>query len=236
MKLRTGITPTSRYAKIFNPQYSQNLNNPHIICLKSSGTPYLLFCTQINDTNLAYSEFIGTYSNFFNKNFPLKKVSRSRDKNKKWITKGLRISIKTKNKLLKKKYGNPSNENITRYNEYNKILQKSLFKAENMYYNDILSNRHESNSRFWKLFGNIISPHKQKKHTTIDKVLQGDQMITDPKSISEAFNNHFVSIGKKLTDQFITNDDFSCYMRQNCINSIFLETVTADEILKNDDQ
>ena len=54
LHLKTGITFRSRYARLFNPQYSNNLNNPHIICLKSSGTPYLLFCTQINDTNYCF--------------------------------------------------------------------------------------------------------------------------------------------------------------------------------------
>lgn len=43
-----------RYAKIYNQQYSRNLNNPHIICLKSSGTPYLLYCTQINEVNYCF--------------------------------------------------------------------------------------------------------------------------------------------------------------------------------------
>ena len=51
MKLRTSLTPTSRYAKIFNPDYSKNLNNPHISCLKTYGTPYLLFFTKINSVN-----------------------------------------------------------------------------------------------------------------------------------------------------------------------------------------
>jgi hypothetical protein len=46
-----GIQYNSRYAKVYNEQYSRNLNNPHIICLKSSGTPYLLYCTQINNVN-----------------------------------------------------------------------------------------------------------------------------------------------------------------------------------------
>ena len=46
----------SRYAKVFNDKFSKNLNNPHIYCLKSSGTPYLLFLNQINGTN--YSFFI----------------------------------------------------------------------------------------------------------------------------------------------------------------------------------
>ena len=43
MKLKCGNKQyNSRYAKVYNEQYSKNLNNPHIICLKSSGTPYLL--------------------------------------------------------------------------------------------------------------------------------------------------------------------------------------------------
>merc|ERR1711942_437380 len=101
-----------------------------------------------------------------------------------------------------------------------------------MGYLDILSNKHESNTRFWKLFGNIISPHKRKKHVKIEKVLQGDEMITDPKRISEVFNNHFVSIGKKLTDKFDSNDEFKRYMKHNCTNSIYLEPINTEEIIK----
>ena len=54
LNLKTGIEYKSRYAKVYNQQYSKNLNNPHIICVKSSGTPYLLFCTQINDINYCF--------------------------------------------------------------------------------------------------------------------------------------------------------------------------------------
>ena len=52
MKLKCGgIQYNSRYAKVYNDQYAHNLNNPHVICLKSSGTPYLLYSTQINGVN-----------------------------------------------------------------------------------------------------------------------------------------------------------------------------------------
>jgi len=54
MNIKTQIQYNSRYAKIFNEQFKKNLNNPHVICLKSSGTPYLLFCTQINDVNYCF--------------------------------------------------------------------------------------------------------------------------------------------------------------------------------------
>jgi len=52
--LCSGIKYNSRYAKVFNEQFSKNLNNPHIFFLKSSGTPYLLFLTQINDVNYGF--------------------------------------------------------------------------------------------------------------------------------------------------------------------------------------
>lgn len=52
--LCSGIKYNSRYAKVYNEQYSKNLNNPHIICLKTSGTPYLLLLSQINNTNYCF--------------------------------------------------------------------------------------------------------------------------------------------------------------------------------------
>ena len=52
--LCSGLKYNSRYAKVFNEQFSQNLNNPHVFFLKSSGTPYLLFLTQINGVNYGF--------------------------------------------------------------------------------------------------------------------------------------------------------------------------------------
>jgi len=49
-----GILYTSRYAKVYNEQYAENLSNPHVLCIKSSGAPYLLFLTQLNDINYCF--------------------------------------------------------------------------------------------------------------------------------------------------------------------------------------
>ena len=54
LKTKTSISFDSRYAKIYNDKFKKNLNNPHIMCVKSSGTPYLLFCTQINNVNYCF--------------------------------------------------------------------------------------------------------------------------------------------------------------------------------------
>lgn len=51
---KTSITYKTRYARMFNQQYLKNFNNPHILCLKTIGSPYLLYCTQINDVNYCF--------------------------------------------------------------------------------------------------------------------------------------------------------------------------------------
>ena len=45
---------SDRYAKVYNDRYINNLKNPHIICLKSSGTPYLMYITKLNNTNYCF--------------------------------------------------------------------------------------------------------------------------------------------------------------------------------------
>ena len=52
--LCSGMKYDGRYAKVYNDQFSKNLNNPHIFFLKSSGTPYLLFLSQIDGTNYCF--------------------------------------------------------------------------------------------------------------------------------------------------------------------------------------
>ena len=51
---RTNITYKYRYAKMYNSQFQKNFNNPHLLCLKTIGSPYLLYCTQINDVNYCF--------------------------------------------------------------------------------------------------------------------------------------------------------------------------------------
>ena len=100
LNLKTGIKYDTRYAKVYNEQFKKNLNNPHIFCLKSSGTPYLLFCTQINDVNYSflidkkikdgyeYPKIFIVHYRFDPELFQgtLFEVELTRDKNSKWFT------------------------------------------------------------------------------------------------------------------------------------------------------
>jgi len=55
-----------------------------------------------SDANSAYDIFNDTIIALFNKHFPLRRKSRKSAKDKRWITKGLKMSSKIKSKLCKK--------------------------------------------------------------------------------------------------------------------------------------
>ena len=74
---------------------------------------------------------MSTYSNIYDKCFPLKVLTRKKAKlaSKRWITRGLLVSIKAKSKLYKKFLNNPNNLNDCKYKKFkNKLthLLKSL--------------------------------------------------------------------------------------------------------------
>ena len=62
----------------------------------------------ITDVDRAYDIFSENYTRLFNKYFPFVKQSRKSFKDKPYITSGIKVSIKYKNKLYKKYLNNPN--------------------------------------------------------------------------------------------------------------------------------
>jgi len=54
MKIKCGVDFSTNYAKLFNVRFAKNLNNPHVVCVKTTGAPYFLFCTRINEIGYTF--------------------------------------------------------------------------------------------------------------------------------------------------------------------------------------
>ena len=63
-----------------------------------------------------YDEFISVIRNMYQRAFPLVRVSRKRWRDKRWLTKGLKVSIKRKNIMYKKCVLQPDNIPKAKYN------------------------------------------------------------------------------------------------------------------------
>ena len=71
----------------------------------------LLLEEDVTDVDSTYDTFSTNYCNLLNKYFPYVKVSRKAIKDKPYITNGIKVSIKTRNKLYKKYLNTPNETN-----------------------------------------------------------------------------------------------------------------------------
>ena len=135
------------YLIIYNENCNVKNQRPMIrIFSEKNKAKFLEFLRNVNwesvhslsDANEAYNEFADIVYSGFEKFFPFTKLSRSKSKDKKWITEALRKSSKTKNKLYKKWLISKSLVDETNYKNYRKICRKVAAEAENTYYISML--------------------------------------------------------------------------------------------------
>ena len=149
-----------------------------------------------DDVNKRFDFFHNNLTNMFYESFPLVRKSRKRAKDKKWITSGIRISIRHKNRLYKKKIQSPNLRNITNYKEYKNRLDTIMKEAEENFLKTLFNDTKTAVNRLWKTLGSIINPSKIKKKKSLDKLIVGNDIITDKTDISNLMNNYFCTIGK----------------------------------------
>ena len=77
----------------------------------------------------------------------------------------------------------------------------------------------------------IISCKSSNNKNIPSKILIGESELSDTKSIANAFNDFFVNIGNNLVSTINSADSPISFMPQPQINSLFLESVTSNEII-----
>ena len=184
------------------------------------------------NTDEKYECFIKNFLSCFEKSFPLKRLSKKRNKDKKWITSAIRVSIRHKERLYNKQIKKPTLQNKETYKSYNKVLSQCIEKAEEFYYTSIIANNKNSATKMWQTVGSILNPEKTKKRCTITKLIYEDKEVFTSKDIANSFNDFFCNIGKKLASSIKTDQNFHEYLGTPNPHTLFLRPITANEITK----
>ena len=146
-----------------------------------------------------------------------------------WLTEGLKKSIKNKNKLYRISLKHPTCYNITKYKDYKNKLSSILKKKEKMYYqSEIVANK-TNIRKVWEIIKQVINRKKGLK--IHDKFMHNNNLITDPKSIADGFNNYFVNIGPTLASKIPENNlSHKQFLPDSIEPSLFLKPTNELEI------
>ena len=171
------------------------------------------------------------------KHAPIKteKKRESKTISKPWITRGIKTSIKKRDKLYKQmiKAKNKQHKLIKHesYKKYrNKIIELIRQSKEN-YYQRYFDQNKKNSKTIWQGIHEIISSRKNKNGGNVSAIISDDNTITNPVEIAQNFNNFFTSIGTNLQKKIPpTKKIFTDYLKKPNSENLTRAPTTSDEI------
>jgi hypothetical protein len=162
----------------------------------------------------AFNEFYRILDDRFEEHFPEVPCKIRKDLNPQnpFMTSALLISRKNKNKLAAKKNKSPSEENIKKYKDFNRVYRSLIRKSKADYYEQKFTEYSNNMKKTWDLIRDILG--KQKKDFVFPETFFHEGNIyTGNDDISNGFNDFFCNIGFNLANELgESTKDFTDYL------------------------
>ena len=186
------------------------------------------------DSNAKWDLFLNLIQKRFDESFPLKKLSKTKCKDKYWITNSIKKSTRIKEKLFKIWKINPTTYNRNKYISYKNCLNKIINNAKKMHYLRIFSDD-KNNKKTWQEINKLLNGNNS-SNLHIESLKLNEVSVTDANLIADILNKHFSSVGDKMNNAFNSIADDTTFNigdmpdELNC--SILLRKTNHSEISK----
>ena len=186
--------------------------------------------TSNDDPNTMCCNFIEIFLKTLNVHAPLRKKTRKEQQlsKKPWITKGVLMSNKTKNKLCIQMLKTNNEETKTHW----KVYRISRRKQTQLHYNTKINQVQHNGGLLWKTIKDIIK-YKNTKQQGITVIKdENDELIDNPQQMSNIFNEYFSNLGRNMASK-IPNPSSSqspTSSLQTFNKSFFLKPISVEEV------
>ena len=181
-----------------------------------------------------FDTFNSEQMKIIDKHIPLKQLSRKdvKHRSKPWITSGIKTSLKIKNNLYKKYIKSRTVYYHQKFKLYRNKINRLIKISKKDYYNKYFMSNKSNMKNIWKGIKQIINSKPRGSSSSPSKILEGENVLTDSKSIANAFNNFFANIGNNLATSMPSVEATPMdSMSNQQLNSIFLNPITSEEII-----
>ena len=159
-------------------------------------------------TQEKYDTFVEIYQKHYNSAFPKTRPRRKNERKcpKPWILPWLEEACARKNKLYADFVAEPSEANKAKYDKMDKFVRKHVDLAKQKYYSKLFDQYSDCSKKQWQIINTLMNRSKSKKIQIKLKDSAGN-LVKDPKSIAENFNEYFTTIADKLKAEIPRDQD-----------------------------
>ena len=232
----------NRLVKVYtnNPNAVSNLKNELSQTCALQNFDSDLTCNPNITCNVLMDNIISA----LNKHLPVKTVKFKKHKHKKskWITNGIMISIRYRDRLYADLHMTDIDDASYHQKKdnlatYNRILKQNIRLAKKQYYHSCFEKFKDDIKKTWSSINEIMNRKKIKKD--FPKLFRIDDMLVSNKlTIANEFNKYFGNVGKILSESVIQpqNRSFEEFLTAPCHPCFSFNLVTSDDIVKVIDQ
>ena len=149
--------------------------------------------------NEIYDTFLKTLTDIYDANFPIREyILKDKYIKSPWISKGLKKSSKTKQRLYIKFLKTKTLEDESKYKNYKSLIEKLRKKAKKAYYSKLLHKYKTDSKRTWQVVQEVTGKQKTKSNVLPREIKVNKTNLQKPKEIAKEFNKLFTSIGPTL--------------------------------------
>ena len=146
----------------------------------------------------SYNFLSNTISSVIEEFAPIKKVKIMPDQrfHEPWLTVSISKCNRKSRKLCSKAKQSGLHEDHLKYKRYRNVLNRIKQQEKRSFYNDLFKKIGKNSKLLWEVVNNLIRKVHNKQG--IVEILSNDKSLTKQDEISEAFNLHFATAGKKV--------------------------------------
>lgn len=188
------------------------------------------FLKKENGVNENYNSFLQLINKILDETIPIRKLKINAHRNKKWLTKGVKISCKHKRLLRilnsQTKTKNPILEEY--YKKYSKLLKATITRSKKITNINKIKRSSNVTKTMWQIVRQSTNKISKRSQTNI-KLKTSGSLTEDPHVVANTFNNYFVSVG--------AHDNAASPPQGRPVtsplqNSLFLSPVDSKEVIE----
>ena len=215
------IDPFQSYAEINFDQIISSFFWNHVLTIKEPNIA-------INElTNIIHSclEYASCYKQ-------KSRINKDYIPRKKWITKAILVSCKTKENLYNIWKKCPNNITFKNdYKNYEKILNKVIKNAKFKFENSEVKRINQNSRLLWKTINGKLGKNSQHKIAP-NYLIVNNQRITDKSQMANTMNGYYCRVGKDLSNQIPNINPEQLKLPDNNEKSIFIHPTNYQEVQK----